>query len=210
MSAVPLLLQVVITPQANCLAVATSSWPRRMTPTFARWLLTTSIHFTCMRRSRKWNASSSQPPSRSDGQVKDSKLIRLWRCGIRQGGVSTQTFFATRRCGEVGFGRYAMLLHIGMVSTTGIGGISRTCGTWASTSFRGQTSTSSLFICSLSSFTHLSNAWATIHLPYFVLPPSLVILVLITERSSAMGTTIFPSLSHRHLWPTSIIFFQYN
>jgi hypothetical protein len=51
---------------------------------------------------------------------------------------------------------------------------------------------------------------ATIRLPYFVLPPSPVILVPSTEGSSAMGTTIFPSLLCRHLWPTNVYCFQNN
>jgi hypothetical protein len=199
MNAVPLLLWVIITPQANCLAIVTSSWTRQTTLTFAKWLLTTSICSTCMRRSRKWNTSSSQPLSRSDGQVYNLKSTRSWRCGTRQGGVSTQTSFPTRRCGEVGFERYATLLHTGTDLITGIGGISQMCGAWESTSSRGLTVTSSLFLCSCSSFIHLSNAWATIHLPYFVLPPSLVILVPITKRSLAVGTTTFHSLLCRHL-----------
>jgi hypothetical protein len=199
MNAVPLLLQVVITPQANCLAVVTSSWTQQMTPTFAKWLLTTSIRSTCMRRSRKWNTSSSQPLLRSDGQVYNLKSTRLWRCGTHQGGVSTQTSFPTRRCGEVGFEHYATLLHTGTDLITGIGGISQTCRAWESTSSWGLTVTSSLFLCSCSSFIHLSNTWATICLPYFVLPPSPVILVPITERSLAMGTTTFHSMSCRHL-----------
>ena len=150
-----------------------------------------------MRRSRKWYASSSRPILRSNEGIKHSKSTRLWRCGTHQEGVaSTPTFFATRRCGEVGFGQYAISLQTGTVSMTGIGGNFQTRGTWESTSSWGQTLKSSLSICLRFSFTHLSNAWATTcHPYYFILLPSLVILALLIGKSLAMGSIIFLSLS---------------
>ena len=120
----------VITPQVNWLAIAMSSSPQQMTSTFVRWFYTTSIRSTCMRRSRKWYASSSRPILRSNGGIEHLKSTRLWRCGTHQEGVvSMLTFFATRRCGEVGFGQYVILLQTGTVLMTGIGGNFQTQGT---------------------------------------------------------------------------------
>ena len=36
--------------------------------------------------------------------------------------INPDFFFATRRCGEVGFRQYTILLHIGLVLITGVGG----------------------------------------------------------------------------------------
>ena len=62
--------------------------------TFARWSYTISIRTMYMRRSRRWNASSSRPISRSDGEVYLLSSTRLWRCGTHQGEPrSTPSFF---------------------------------------------------------------------------------------------------------------------
>src|SRR6266702_3327605 len=109
MTGVPTLTRGSITPQTNWLAVATSNRPRRMILTFARSSYTISIRTMYMRRSGRWNASSSRPISRNDGEVYFLSSTRLWKCGTHQGVPRSTPGFLATMCGKVGFWRYATL-----------------------------------------------------------------------------------------------------
>src|SRR6266581_2816420 len=62
-----------------------------------------------MRRSGRWNASSSRPISRNDGEVYFLSSTRLWKCGTHQGVLRSTPGFLATMCGKVGFWRYATL-----------------------------------------------------------------------------------------------------
>ena len=109
MSGVPTSLRGVITPRVGWLVDATSIWPRRTTPIFARKFYIISTLSTYTRKSGKWYISCSRPPSRSNGKNTNQKSRRSWRCGTHQGATLIRTSFASRKCGGVGFGQYATL-----------------------------------------------------------------------------------------------------
>ena len=139
-------LRGVMTPWACYLAAVTSRWPRLMIWTFVRWLYSTWIHFTSMRRSRQWNTFSSRPLLRSGGEVKRYLSTIWWRCGMLQGVLRTSHFSTTRSCGEIGFEPYTMSYRTGTALMTGIGVGSWMWRLWASTRYHSRTFTGWVFI----------------------------------------------------------------
>ena len=97
-------------PRVDCLAFATSRWPRPMMVTFARWRYTASTRPISMRRSSKWNVSCSRPHLRSGGSFKPTLPPKS-----RSGGLSIGTklrgvtFLVTTMHGKIVFVCSAML-----------------------------------------------------------------------------------------------------
>jgi hypothetical protein len=100
MSKVPTMLQGITTLPLDCLVIATFIWTWWTTLISAKSSYTTAIPSTCLRKSRRWNASCSQLILRSDGKISVHKSRQLWRCGIHWVAASIPNSSAIRRCGE--------------------------------------------------------------------------------------------------------------
>jgi hypothetical protein len=100
MSKVPTMLQGITTLPLDCLVIATFIWTWWTTLISAKSSYTTAIPSTCLRKSRRWNASCSQLILRSDGKISVHKSRQLWRCGIHWVVASIPNSSAIRSCGE--------------------------------------------------------------------------------------------------------------